>query len=297
MQWIVYALIWESKGTKKGERGMNPTADKVKEIIEKSNNVVVLSGINVIREIGLNGVRAEHIAYEIEEEYGYSNEEIASSAFFARRGPIFYDYIKKIALNVDDPQPTVVHKSIRQLQQRGKVKHIITRTVYEMYEKAGCEGVIDMHGSLEKNKCPVCGKIFGMKYLKQAKSTPQCDVCQIPLRPGVTLIGEQVDNGKVTDACNYAEQADVLLAIGASVRDPMCEYLERYYTGDKLVLINTEEKHGDERANYRLYGNISEIVSYVTGYQPKAVFPDTSSKPTPKKAKGTSKTAKGSCKS
>jgi NAD-dependent deacetylase len=258
---------------------MNPTADKVKEIIEKSNNVVVLSGINVIREIGLNGVRAEHIAYEIEEEYGYSNEEIVSSAFYSRRGPIFYEYIKNIALNVDDPQPTVVHKAVRQLQQRGKVEHIITRTVYEMYEKAGCEGVIDMHGSLEKNKCPVCGKLFGMKYLKQAKGTPQCDVCQIPIRPGVTLIGEQVDNGKVTDACGYAENADVLLAIGASVRDPMCEYLEQYYTGDKLILINTEERHGDERANYRLYGNISEIVSYVAGYDPDAVFPTAPKKP------------------
>jgi NAD-dependent deacetylase len=272
---------------------MNPTADKVKELIQQSNNVVVLSGINVIREIGLNGVRAEHLAYEIEEEYGYSNEEIVSSAFFARRGDIFYEYIKNIALNIEDPQPSVVHKSIRQLQKRGKVKHIITRTVYEMYEKAGCEGVIDMHGSIEKNKCPVCGKMFDMKYLKQSKGTPVCDVCKIPVRLGVTLIGERVDNGKVTDACNIAEEADVLLAIGASVRDPMCEYLERYYTGKKLILINTEEKHGDERADYRLYGNISELVSYVTGYDPDAVFPETSTK----EKKKASKTAKGSCKS
>jgi NAD-dependent deacetylase len=284
----------------KGGRDMNPTADKVREIIEESNNVVVLSGINVVREIGLNGVRAEHIAYEIEEEFGYSNDEISSSAFFARRGPIFYEYLKKIALNVDDPQPTLVHKAIRQLQQRGKVEHIITRTVYEMYEKAGCEGVIDMHGSLEKNKCPVCGKVFGMKYLKQSKGTPQCDVCKVPIRPGVTLIGEQVDNGKVTDACSYAEQADVLLAIGDSVREPMCQYLEKYYTGDKLILINTEERHGDERADYRLYGNLSELVSYVAGYDPDAVFEEQVkkvSKKTAGEAKETKETAKDSCKS
>ena len=141
---------------------MEKIAERIKEIIDKSRNIVVLSGLNTMRETGLNGVRAEHLAYETEEKYGYSNDEIVSSAFYARRSDIFYDYIKNVTIN-KEAVPTVVHKAVRQLQQKGKVPHIITRTVYELYQKAGCEHVLDMHGSIEKNICPACGKLFDMK--------------------------------------------------------------------------------------------------------------------------------------
>ena len=53
---------------------MEKIAERIKEIIDKSGNIVVLSGLNVMRETGLNGVRAEHLAYETEEKYGYANE-------------------------------------------------------------------------------------------------------------------------------------------------------------------------------------------------------------------------------
>lgn len=37
---------------------MEKIAERIKEIIDKSGNIVVLSGLNVMRETGLNGVRA-----------------------------------------------------------------------------------------------------------------------------------------------------------------------------------------------------------------------------------------------
>ena len=249
---------------------MNQTAEKIKKILAESSNIVVLSGLNVMRETGLNGVRAEHIAYDIEEKYGYSNDEIVSSAFFARRGDIFYDYYKNVILNVEDIKPTVVHKAIRQMEKEGRVSHIITRTVYELYEKAGCEHVIDMHGSAEKNTCQICGKTFGIQYVKKSQGVPVCDVCKVPFRPGFTLLGEQVDNGKVSDASEVVEKANVLLILGANVRSALCQYVAKYYQGNKMILINTEEKMGDDRADYQLYGKLSELVPYVTGYEEKS---------------------------
>lgn len=254
---------------------MEKIAERIKEIIEKSGNIVVLSGQNVMRETGLNGIRAEHLAYETEEKYGYANDEIISSAFYARRSEIFYDYIKNVTINKEEAEPTIVHRAVRQLQQKGKVPHIITRTVYELYENAGCENVLDIHGSIQKNKCPACGKIFDMKYIKESKGEPVCDNCKIPIRPGFVLLGERVDNGKVSEACEFFEEADVILVLGMSVRDSLCQHLEKYYTGSKFILVNTEEKLGDERADYRIYGKISEIVPYITGYDPDAVFAET----------------------
>lgn len=246
---------------------MVPAADEMKGILENNKNIVVLSGLNVMHETGLNGIRAEHIAYEIEEKYGYSNDEIISSAFFSRRGDIFFDYYRNIILNIDDPQPTLVHKAICQMQEDGKVDAVITRTTYELYQKAGCKNVLSMHGTVEENICPSCGRLFGMKYIKASSGVPVCDECKVPLRPGFNLLGERVDNGKMTRGCNLVENANVLLVLGASVRSPLCQYVVNYYTGNKMILINTSEEMGDERADYRLYGKLSELVPYVTGYE------------------------------
>ena len=78
----------------------------------------------------------------------------------------------------------------------------------------------------------------------------------------------------MSEVCDIVESADVLLVLGAAVRDPICQQFERYYKGNKFILVNTEEKLGDTRADYRLYGCLSEIVPYITGYDPDAVFPE-----------------------
>lgn len=60
---------------------MEQVLEKMRDIIRSGGNIVVLAGMNITYDIGLNGVTAEHIAYDIEQKYGYSNDEIAFLAF------------------------------------------------------------------------------------------------------------------------------------------------------------------------------------------------------------------------
>ena len=64
---------------------MEQVLEKMRDIIRSGGNIVVLAGMNITYDIGLNGVTAEHIAYDIEQKYGYSNDEIASSLFYTRQ--------------------------------------------------------------------------------------------------------------------------------------------------------------------------------------------------------------------
>ena len=80
------------------------------------------------------------------------------------------------------------------------------------------------------------------------------------------MFGEMIDNGRLTKASNAIEEADVLIVLGISLNSVTWANMLRYYEGNKMILINTEEKTGDERANYRAYGNISDIYTYVTDY-------------------------------
>ena len=245
---------------------MDQNLETIKNIIRGGGNIVVLGGNEVMREAGLNGVKAEHIAYDIEQKYGYSNDEIVSSLFFSRRVDIFYKYYKEIILNKEDIRPSSVHEGVAKLQRYGKLDAVVTRMVYCLYQKAGCDKVIELHGSVEGNRCPACGKIFGSDYIRYANGTPKCDVCNVILRPGFSLLGEMIDNGKITQASFAVERAGILLILGAPVNSPLCHYMVNYYRGNRMILLNRYESVGDDRANYRAYGNLGEMFSQIMDF-------------------------------
>ena len=55
---------------------MEASLKAMRKLTRESDHIVLISGLGVARAAGLNGVRAEHIAYDIEQKYGYSNDEI-----------------------------------------------------------------------------------------------------------------------------------------------------------------------------------------------------------------------------
>lgn len=246
---------------------MNQVLDSMKRVIEENENIVLVSGSEVIREAGMNGVRAEHMLYEIEEKYGHSGEEIVTAPFLTRQSEKFYDYYRDVILGKEEVKLTNVYKAAAAMEKAGKLSAIVTRMVYSAYQKAGCENVIELYGSAEENHCPVCNKVFDSSYIRKSKGVPKCDVCEVMLRPGITLYGEMINNTRLTQAVNAIEGANVLLVVGMSLNSLTWANTLRYYEGDKLILLNTKENSGDERANYRAYGNLSELLSYISGYE------------------------------
>ena len=246
---------------------MGQELEKIRDIIRDNENIVLIGGSEMMREIGLNGTRAEHMTYEVEEKYGYSPEEILTSMFLSRQTKIFYEYMKDVMLNKVDVEPADSFKAAAALEKSGKMTTIVTRMIYSLFKKAGCENVVELYGSAESNYCPACGKKFPSKYIKESKGIPACDNCGIPIRPGFSLFGEMLDNGKLTKAVDAIENANVLLVAGTALNSMTWANSLRYYSGDKLILINTEQKDGDEKANYRAYGNISEIFRFIADYE------------------------------
>ena len=53
---------------------METSLKAMRKLTRESDHIVLISGLGVARAAGLNGVRAEHIAYDIEQKYGYSND-------------------------------------------------------------------------------------------------------------------------------------------------------------------------------------------------------------------------------
>ena len=49
---------------------MEKNLDGIREVIRGNDNIVLVSGSEVTRESGMNGVRAEHMVYDRGQKYG-----------------------------------------------------------------------------------------------------------------------------------------------------------------------------------------------------------------------------------
>ena len=67
----------------------------LKSFLDESSYTVALCGSGMMEEGGFIGVKKQERDYEIETAYGYSADEIFSSAFYNTRPELFFEFYKK----------------------------------------------------------------------------------------------------------------------------------------------------------------------------------------------------------
>ncbi len=243
-----------------GVMGMNEMIDTVRAIVRDSNNVVILSGLKLMQESGLKGVREDEQILEVETRFGYTPDEILTTDFLMRRVDMFYEFYREYILDFEHMHPTAAHYAMANLEKQGKLSAVITRTVMGLHQMAGLHNIIELYGNVLVNKCNKCNREYPITYIAEKKPIPICEHCRIPLQPGMSLFGERLDNGKMSQSIEKVSHADVLILAGTSPVSYMSRWLLPYYEGEKLILIMPEPNKSDERANYKLYGKCMDIL-------------------------------------
>lgn len=238
------------------------------QMLEESKYTVAMSGMEMLLENGYPGMRDGEESYNIEQKYGYSVEEILSSVFYATRKELFFDFYKKEFLSKTDIPPGKGFQNLQKLEALGLIQCTITKRQFGLLERAGCKHVINLHGSVYDNICPKCGRAYGIEYMKASKGVPLCTKCKVPIRPKICLYGEMVDNRIMTEAAVEIQKADVLLVLGTSIHSGFCHQLVQYYSGNKLILIKSEEHYSDKLADVLVYSRADDVLEMlVTKYQ------------------------------
>lgn len=235
----------------------------LKQILDESRYTVVLSGFGMLLENGYPAIRDGEESYEIEEKYGYSTEEIFHSAFYSTRKELFYEFYRNEILSPLSKPPGKGFLALARLEELGLIQTVITRRILGLPERAGCKNVINLHGSVYDNYCPHCGKVYQMEDVRDNDKVPLCTECKTPIRPKVCLFGEMVDNAVITKAAEEMAKADVLLVLGTNLKTYLCNQLIGYYSGDKLVLINSEEHFSDKYADVIIHTRVDETLEKI----------------------------------
>lgn len=236
---------------------------KILQILRDSRYTTVLSGFSMLLESGYPSIRDGDVSYDIEQKYGYSMEEMFSTAFFSTRKEQFYEFYRNEILSQLVIPPGKGFSEMARLEQKGLFQSVITRRIFGLPQRAGCRNVINLHGSVYDNFCPHCGRIYPMEYIRDSVRVPLCESCKTPVRPRVCLFGEMVDNSVITRAAEEIQKADVLLVLGSNLKSYLCSQLIDYYDGDKLILVNETPHYADRFADIVVHERVDDLLEKI----------------------------------
>ena len=232
----------------------------LQEWLNESRRAVFFGGAGVSTESGIPDFRSTDGLYN--QSYDYPPETIISHSFFEANPEEFYRFYKEKMLYME-AQPNPAHIKLAKLEAAGRLAAVVTQNIDGLHQAAGSKRVYELHGSVHRNYCMRCHKIFDANYVKAAKGVPHCDACGGMIKPDVVLYEEPLDGDTVEGAINAIAQADLLIIGGTSLAVYPAAGLINYYRGKRLVLINKTPTPYDGRANLILHGKIGELLEQV----------------------------------
>lgn len=237
----------------------------LQKLIDESSNIVFFGGAGVSTESGIPDFRSVDGLYH--QKFKYPPETMLSHSFYVSHKEEFYEfYREKLLLKVvgtaEEPkaEPNAAHKFLAELEKAGKLSAVVTQNIDGLHQAAGSKNVYELHGSVLRNYCQNCGKLYSAEDIFNSNSVPKCN-CGGDIKPDVVLYEEGLDNDIMSGAVRAISNADMLIIGGTSLVVYPAAGLVDYYRGNKLVLINRDETARDSIADYAFHGKIGEIFS------------------------------------
>lgn len=233
--------------------------ERLKKLVEESNNIVFFGGAGVSTESGIPDFRSKDGLYN--QKYKYSPETILSHSFFLNNTKEFYDFYRE-KMNSLKYEPNITHRKLAELEEKGKLKAVITQNIDGLHQKAGSKKVLELHGSVLRNYCMKCNKFYDAKYVFEGKDIPKCN-CGGIIKPDVVLYQEPLDYDVFEEAVEKISNADLLIVAGTSLTvNPACSLIQ-YFNGKNLVLINRDATPYDNRADLLIRESLGKVFSNI----------------------------------
>lgn len=228
---------------------------QAQQIIEAASSIVAFSGAGLSAESGISTFRDAQTSGMWSK---YDPMKLASPQGFEEDPKLVINWYAQRRKDIAAAIPNNAHRA---LAERKDIINV-TQNVDDLLHRAGAKQVIQLHGTISKDKChSECGfdEAVDMANPPELRDCPNCGA---RLRPSVVWFGESLP----TDAWDKAERAcgecDVLLVIGTSAAVYPAAGLIALAkaAGAKIIIVNTQTSDASHLADYELLGKASEVV-------------------------------------
>ena len=174
-----------------------------------NKKVYIVSGAGLSAESGIKTFRDSDGLWE-----NYSIEEVCSVGGFERDRQKVLDFYDERRADVEQKEPNYAHKRLAKLANAYPNNIVmLTQNVDDMLERAGCQQLVHLHGTLTDLRCEDCGEVFPIGYKSQEGAVcPKCEATNI--RHNVVMFGEAAP--EYMHLSNLYADADMVVVIGTS---------------------------------------------------------------------------------
>lgn len=257
-----------------GTTDLEPLADAL-----GSGGVLVLSGAGISTESGIPDYRGEGGSLSRHTPMTY--QDFTADAQARRR------YWARSHLGwrtFGRARPNAGHRAVAAFGRHGLLSGVITQNVDGLHQGAGSDGVVELHGSLDRVVCLSCGTSSPRRELARrleeanagfapvaAAMNPDgdadltddqvgdftvvpCTVCGGILKPDVVFFGEAVPPSRVELCRSLVREAASLLVLGSSltVMSGLRFVRQAEKAGTPVLIVNRDPTRGDRHALTRV---------------------------------------------
>ena len=229
----------------------------LKNWIQESKRIVFFGGAGVSTESGIPDFRSVDGLYS--QSFAYPPETIISHSFYKKDPSYFFRFYRDKMLPLGF-EPNITHYMLAKWEAEGKLQAVITQNIDGLHQKAGSQTVYELHGSVYRNYCTVCGRFYEAEFVKAHPDVPRCE-CGGIVKPDVVLYEEQLDADVLQDSIDAIKSADLFIVAGTSLTVYPAAGLVNYYRGERLVLINRDVTPYDHYANLVFHDSLGTVFS------------------------------------
>ncbi|MFJ4925088.1 NAD-dependent protein deacetylase [Streptomyces sp. NPDC088736] len=194
-------------------------------------------------------------------------------------------------------RPNDGHRAVAAFGRHGLLSGVITQNVDGLHQSAGSEGVVELHGSLDRVVCLSCRASSSRQDLAERLETANpgfepvaaainpdgdadltdaqvgdfrvvpCADCGGVLKPDVVFFGETVPPSRVDHCRRLVREADALLVLGSSltVMSGLRFVRQAAEAGTPVLIVNHDPTRGDQHALTRVAVPLGTALATVAG--------------------------------
>lgn len=266
---------------------MDNDIQALRSMIAEAKRIAFLGGAGLSTASGIPDFRSEDGIYRAIREFGHPPETLLSHSFFLKHTAAFYRYYRKYLL-YPNALPNRAHTALAKLEwgdaydahmaalaaearaargpePQGKLTAIVTQNIDDLHQRAGSRNVLELHGSVYRNRCLHCDAFYSLDALLKKldaspDGVPRCG-CGGVIKPDVVLYGEGLDQAVLSAAIAHISRADLLIIGGTSLMVYPAAALIDYFRGRHVVVINLSDTGRETGADLTIRRSIDEVLS------------------------------------